>query len=88
MNNHELGYYIVLPASIFTVFVIGMYFLDQSMQNQWKEAVAKSEAKSQVENVTIHSMSCKQLGDWLVTDKWFDRDNLVWAQNHYLVSCK
>ena len=59
-----------------------------SIENHWNEIIANDNAKTQAENNTLHSMSCKQLGEWLLTDKWFDRDNLIYAQNHYEVSCK
>jgi len=44
--------------------------------------------KIQAEHDKLVSMNCKSLGDWLLQDNVTGHDNLIWAQNHYLVACK
>lgn len=73
----------------FALLLSGLYFgLFKPQEDRISQMIEDDKAKSNAENMTLHSMSCKQLGDWLLSDKWFDRDNLIWAQNQYSVGCK
>lgn len=89
MNKNEIVWYIILPSILFSAFAFGLYYFGWlPIHNTIQQSIADSNAKSAAENYTLHSMDCKQLGDWLLTDKWYDHENLVWAQNQYLVRCK
>jgi len=68
---------------------IGMYFgIVKPNEDHWNKVIADDEQKTKAEHDKLVQMDCKQLGDWLLQDNWGDRDNLRWAQNHYLVNCK
>jgi hypothetical protein len=73
----------------FIVIGVGLYFgLVKPTQDSWTQAIQESKDKTNAEHASLLLMNCKQLGDWLTQDSWYARDNLIYAQNHYLVNCK
>jgi|SRR5689334_4046402 len=77
------GCIIIMPIGI------ALYYgVEKPQDEHWAQVVADDKSKSQAEHDKIIAMDCKALGGWLTQDSWFDRDNLIWAQNHYLVNCK
>ena len=69
--------------------MLSLYFFVQVPQEQYlNKVISDDNRKSKAEHDKIVVMGCKSLGNWLTQDSWYDRDNLIWAQNHYLVNCK
>lgn len=87
--NHSIIRPIILAAIIITLFIVPFYFFaEKPMIDGENKMIADDKAKTKAEHDKLVSMNCQDLGNWLLQDNWYNRDNLIYAQNHYLVECK
>lgn len=75
-----IGFSIIILASII-IFVI-------QFNNNEAKNVFEDIKNDTIEHNALTAMNCKQLGEWLIENNYTHKDNLEWAQNHYMVKCK
>jgi len=83
-RNFILGTCLIMGSAIGCLH----FLVIQPTVDHYTQLAKEDDQKTQAEHDKILSMNCKQLGDWLLQDSWFNRDNLGLAQSHYLVECR
>lgn len=86
-DHYKRNFCIIISICLFCIIIIHFIVFQpeyDKIANDEKTAVIKSSS----EYKKITSMDCKELGNWLLLDRFENKTNLFWAQNHYLVNCK